>query len=277
MAILNPGDEVLIYEPYWVSYTEQVKLCNAIPVTIPIGLDLHETEKYVTSKTKCIIVNTPNNPMGKIYSREELQYLLDLVKRKGIMLFSDEAYSDFVPAGEKFVSLGSIDKSFENSVIFNSISKNYGISGWRLGYSITNQTLTDEILKINQHLITCPATILEYYMAKHFFEIIEITKPQIVQVVKFRKSIQDYMDKIGLSYLPGKAAWYFLVSIEPSTLTSDEFCWRLLKNNHISIVPGSGYGKSCDNYFRLAVGSESYDRITDALDVIKDLIFKTSE
>jgi aspartate aminotransferase/aminotransferase len=276
MAILNPNDEVLIFEPCWVSYTEQVKLCYGKPITIQKNEIIFNIEKYITKKTKCIIINNPNNPTGKIYSKSEVEFLLNIAIKYDIYILSDEAYSDFIPDDVKFISLGKISSNLQNSIVCNSISKNYGISGWRLGYVITNSKLINEILKINQHLITCPATILEHYISKHFFEIIKITKPQIKKVVEQRKKVAEYMNNIGLSFMDGSAAWYFFVSIKPSQLSSNEFCTRLLLEYHISAVPGIGYGVSCDKDIRIAIGTESWERIVKGLLVIKNLIDKTS-
>lgn len=276
MSILNPGDEVLIYEPYWVSYTEQVRLCYGLSVTIPHYLSVYETEKFITNKTKCIVISNPNNPMGKIYSTDELEYLYSLACKYDLYILSDEAYSDFVSENADFVSMGKIDKQKSNSIICNSMSKNYGMSGWRIGYVITNSSLINEILKVNQHLITCPATILEHYLDKHFHDILEITKPQIQSVVEFRKKVADYMDKIGIVHLPGAAAWYFFASIAPSKLGSEKFCEILLKDYHVGCVPGIGYGPSCDHFIRICVGTESMERVVDGLKRIKLLIQKTS-
>ena len=276
MALLEPSDEVIILEPYWVSYTEQVKLCNANPVTVPLNTPIDEIQRYITPKTKCIVINTPNNPAGKIYTKEELETLLLIAQEHNIYLLSDEAYSDFVPENNQFISLGSIDSSLKNSIVCNSISKNYGISGWRLGYVISNEKLIFQILKINQHLITCPATILEYYIEKHFDDIIKITKPQIKTIVEFRARVASYMKSLGLSFSDGEAAWYFFLSISPTKLSSNEFSMRLLNEYNVCVVPGVGYGKTCDSYVRLAVGSESWERVKLGIDKIKELIIKTS-
>ncbi len=275
-SILDTDDEVILMEPYWVSYTEQIKLCRGVPITIPINKTVYEIESYITSKTKCIVINNPHNPSGKNYSKKELLHLLNLAKKYNILILSDEAYSDFLAEDEKFVSLGSLDKNMNHSITFNSISKNYGISGWRLGYVIANSLIIDQVLKVNQHLITCPATILEYYIDKHFWDIIEITKPQIQEVVHQRKIAKSYFDDLDLEYLSGSAAWYFFTSIKPSSLDSTEFCLRLLDEYHVSCVPGIGYGKSCDQYIRVCVGTESLERIKKGLDSIKNLIEKTS-
>jgi len=275
MAILNPGDEVLIPEPAWVSYPEQVKLCYGEPVGIPYDCSIYDFEKYITDKTKAIIINNPHNPTGYVYTEKEMRFLLDLAKKYDLWLFSDEAYSDFVGDGS-FVSLGSIDRDKKNSVIFNSISKNYGISGWRFGYLISNAEFISNILKLNQHMITCPATILAHYIATHFDEIIKITKPQIKEVVDTRNELVEYMNSIGLKCLDGTSTFYCFVSIEPSKLSSEEFCMRLLQESYVCVVPGLGYGDSCDGFVRVSVGTATREQNEHGLQKIKELIDKTS-
>lgn len=276
MSILNPGDEAIIYEPAWVSYPEQIKLCYAVPVRIPYYETISNFEKYITERTKVIIINNPNNPTGRVFNLEELSNLYFLAEKYNLFILSDEAYSDFLLDDKEFISLGNLDREKKHTIICNSISKNFGISGWRLGYVVANSSLINEILKVNQHLITCPATILEHYIAKHFFKIAQITRPQIMNVVRQRQAIAQYMDKIGLKYLPGSATFYFFVSIEDSMLASEEFCTRLLLDEHISVVPGIGYGKSCDKFIRVSVGTESPERIRKGLKKVKELTDKTS-
>ncbi|MBI4677659.1 MAG: aminotransferase class I/II-fold pyridoxal phosphate-dependent enzyme [Elusimicrobia bacterium] len=275
MSLLNPGDEVLIHEPAWVSYPEQVKLCYGVPVMIPHDKNVFHFEEYVTNRTKAVIINNPNNPSGKVFNVEEISHLCMLAEKYKLFILSDEAYSDFLLDGERFVSAGNIDKGLQHTVICNSMSKNYGMSGWRVGYCITNPALTDQILKVNQHLLTCPATILEHYLAKHFHDIIRITKPQIAKVVRQRAEIAKRLDAIGLRSLPGTATFYFFVSIAPSSLSSEEFCTRLLDHDHVCVVPGLGYGRSCDKFVRVSVGTESLERIYRGLDKIKALIDAT--
>jgi aspartate aminotransferase/aminotransferase len=190
-------------------------------------------------------------------------------------LLSDEAYSDFVKE-ENFISLGSIDREKTHSIIFNSISKNYGISGWRLGYIIGNKSLINGVLKVNQHLITCPATILELYVEKYFQDILDITLPQISSLLDHRKELSDFMKKIGLNKMDGTATFYFFVSILPSRLNSEEFCTKLLQEGKISTVPGKGYGDSCDKYIRVSFGTASMRENKRGLLAIKQMIEATS-
>lgn len=275
MALVGPGDEVLIHEPAWVSYTEQVKLCHGVPVQVPYDQTVFDFPKHITPRTKAIIINQPNNPRGSLYSEVELTYLHELARERGLFLISDEAYSDFIN-DEQFISVGVHDPAKEHTIICNSMSKNYGMSGWRIGYVIARPDITDQILMINQHLVTCASTILLLYLARHFEEIIAITKPQIRDVVRRRRELSQFMDEIGLRRLPGDATFYFFVSIAPTTLTSDEFCTRLLREHGVSVVPGIGYGKSCDRFVRVSVGTETMDRTRAALRTMKALIDQTS-
>jgi aminotransferase len=275
MSLLDPGDEVLIHEPAWLSYAEQIKLCFGRTVAVPCGETVFDFPKYLTPRVKAIIVNNPHNPRGSVLSEKELRFLHDLALEHDLFLVADEAYSEFLD-DDAFVSAGAFDPAKSHTVICNSISKNYGMSGWRIGYVIAGRPVIDEILKVTQHLITCPATILEHYLSRHFHEILAITKPQIRRVVATRRRVAAYMDEIGLQRLPGDATFYFFVSISPSGLTSDEFCNRLLRGYRISAVPGIGYGSTCDQFIRISVGTEPMERIVNALRTIKSLITETT-
>lgn len=275
MSIVSPGDEVLIHEPAWVSYPEQVKLCHGVPVRVPFDRSVSDFARYLTPRTRAIIINQPNNPRGSVYSRDELDVLHALARERGLFVISDEAYSDFLD-GDAFVSMGVGDPEKQHTIICNSMSKNYGMSGWRIGYVVARPDMTDRILMINQHLVTSASTILLHYLSKHFDDILAITKPQILDVVRRRRELGAFMDTLGIERLPGDATFYFFVSLAPTKLTSDEFCTRLLRDHRICIVPGIGYGDSCDGFARVSVGTESMDRMKDALRIIKRLIDETS-
>lgn len=276
MAVVEPGDEVIIREPAWVSYSEQVRLCHGVPVLVPHHEPIEALDRYVSERTKAIIVNNPHNPSGGVLTRKELEHLHGLARDRRIYLIADEAYSDFVLDGDVFLSCGVLDPGKEHTIICNSMSKNYGMSGWRVGYAIANPEMSQQILKINQHLVTCPATILEHYLARHFHEILAITKPQIRGVLEKRRELATYMDSLGVRYMPGTATFYFFVSIEPSRLRSEEFCLSLLKEARVSVVPGVGYGRSCDAFVRVSVGTESMERTTHGIRKLAELIGKTA-
>jgi aspartate aminotransferase/aminotransferase len=273
-TVINPGDEVLIVEPFWVSYSEQVKLIGGVPKYVPLGESVFEFEKYITKRTKCLIVNNPQNPSGKNFTHKEVVFLNEITKKHGIWIIADEAYSDFLRE-EKFVSFGVVDPSFDNTVIVNSISKNFGISGWRIGYLISNPRIVYSALKLNQHMMTCAPTPLLMFLDKHFDEIIQQTKPQIEDLIIKRKRIQCFMDELGIKAEPGTATFYFLVDISKSKLHSVAFCDRLLAEQFVAVVPGIGYGQTCDRHVRISFGSESDDRVYEGLKRIRNLIDAT--
>jgi aspartate aminotransferase/aminotransferase len=275
MAILDPGDEVLIPEPAWVSYPEQVKLCAARPVGVPYHVDTFRLGEYVTPRTRAMVINTPHNPTGRVYSTAELEYLLHLARRHNLWILSDEAYSEFTD-DDSFVSLGKLDPQKKHSILFNSISKNHGISGWRIGYVIGCRELIYRVLKVNQHLITCPPTILCHYVARYYDRILAATRPQIRAVVEKRRLLLQHMDALGMTYLPGTATFYAFPSIAPSALGSEAFCTRLLEEGLVCAVPGVGYGASCDHFIRVGVGTASMERLRSGLERIKALIDATS-
>jgi aminotransferase len=276
LTMLDPGDEVLIPEPAWVSYTEQVRLCHGTPVTVAHDLPVSAWERHVSSKTRAIVVNSPNNPRGSVLSHEDWRWLHELAERRDLYLLCDEAYSDFLPPGERFESgaLGDPDK--RHTVVCNSLSKNFGMSGWRIGYVIAAAGFIDQLLKGQQHLVTCAATPLSHYVIRHYDELRELTRPQINAVLERRRTIVDELDRLGIGYLSGSATFYVFVSTAPSALGSEEFCRRLLEQHRVAAVPGIGYGGSCDGLIRISVGTETLERTFAALTSIRSLIDDTA-
>ena len=144
----------------------------------------------------------------------------------------------------------------------------------RASYRATSSTTT--LISLTWRLLSCPATILEHYLYRHFDRILAITKPQILELVQRRSLLERHMDEIGLSYIPGSGTFYFFVSIAPSRLDSDEFCTRLLYEHNVCVVPGIGYGKSCDGFVRVSIGAAQLEDIKKGLASIKNLISDTS-
>lgn len=275
MSVLNPGDEVIVPEPAWVSYCDQVRLCHANPTMVPYYATVYQWDEYISSRTRAIVINSPHNPTGGVLTATQLMHVHRLAERHNLFIVADEAYSDFSPDGT-FMSCAYDDQEKSHTIVCNSMSKNYGMSGWRIGYIIARDDVSSEILKLNQHLITCPATILEHYLCRHFDDILTITKPQIAKVLETRHDIAAHMDRCGLRYLDGSATFYFFVSIDPSRLTSEEFCTRLLSDHAVATVPGIGYGPSCDRFIRVSIGTETGERLKRGLNIIKSMIHETS-
>jgi len=275
MAVLNPGDEVVMHEPLWVSYPEQAKLCHAVPVRMPYSETVRDYERYLTDRTRLLVVNNPNNPRGSVLPAADLRYLVDLAHASGVYLLVDEAYGDFALA-QGFHSAGRFDPDKSHTILCNSLSKTFGLSGWRIGYAVSNAELITGLLKVNQHLITCAPTILQYQAARYFDTLLAVSDPQMRAVVNMRTQVARYLDEVGLEYLEGNSTFYLFVSIAPTTLPSEEFSTRLLMEEHVSVVPGAGYGQSCDGFVRLSVGTTSLADIRTGIDRLKALIERTS-
>lgn len=271
LATVNRGEQVLIHEPAWLSYQEQVRLADAIPGFISYNIPVFDFETWLTPTTRMLIINNPNNPAGRIYTGDELIFLVELCKRKRVLLLVDEAYSDFLRPGE-FHSILQYDQTREVSIVANSLSKNMGMSGWRIGYLIANPALIREVNKLNQHIITCAPTILQSYLAHYFDQIISITLPQAQDVVDKRERVALQLKELGLSSLDGKATFYFFVSIADFPANSLDLSLYLLLFHNISVVPGLAYGASTDRFIRVSIGTESEERISDALAIIRNVL-----
>lgn len=270
-AVLNSGDEILMHEPAWLSYQEQGRLCGAEPKFIPYDCPSSDFARYFTDKTRLLILNNPNNPAGYLYSEAELRGIYEECRSRGIYLMVDEAYSDFV-IGRGFSSLAGIVPGLDGAIVVNSLSKNMGISGWRVGYAITHPRLIEGILKLNQHIITCAPTVLQLYLEKYFDDIIEITLPQVQAVVSKRQRVAEMLHRLGLKSLGGSTTFYFFVSIEDFPGSGHDLCLYLLLKHGIATVPGSAYGQSTTRFVRVSVGAESEERIWEALQVFRDTI-----
>ena len=270
-AVLNPGDEVLIHEPAWLSYPEEIKLANGIPRYIPYDCPVSEFIQYFTERTKMVVICNPNNPAGRVYSKKELETLYEVCRPRGIYVLVDEAYSDFF-VDDGFFSMASIVPDKDGIIVVNSLSKNMGISGWRVGYAIAKDEVIYNILKLNQHLLTCPSTILLLYLAQYFDDILKITLPQAKEVVFKRTEIYDYCSNIGLEPLPGSATFYLFVSIGNYKYSSLDLALYLLTRYNISVVPGLAYGRSTGRFIRISVGAESMTDIKKSLNRIRDVI-----
>ena len=268
LSLLNDKEEILIHEPAWLSYKEQVKLANGKPKFFPYNEDLKNLKKYITKKTKAFVINNPNNPVGKLYSKKELQYIFKICRQKNIYLIVDEAYSDFVING-KFFSCANLDIKLENLIIVNSLSKNLGMSGWRIGYLITNPNFLILIEKLNQHLITCAPTFLQMYMEKNFEKILSYTLPQIKNLLYKRQRIQTFLKELKFEYLEGNSTFYFFIDISKYKQNAFTLCINLLIDESISIVPGNAYGENTNNFLRISIGTESEDKIYQSLKILK--------
>jgi aspartate aminotransferase/aminotransferase len=218
-----------------------------------------------------LVINNPNNPAGRLYTPQDLADLIGLCRDRGVRLLVDEAYSDFLPLG-RFTSALALDPARDTVVVANSLSKNLGMSGWRIGYLVAHPELIRQVLKLNQHIITCAPTVLQLYLVKYFDQIIEATLPQARDLVDKRERVSRALTAAGLEFLPGGGTFYFFVSVGDFPGTSLDLSLYLLLYHNIAVVSGSAYGASTERFVRVSIGTESEERIADALPVIRQVL-----
>lgn len=287
-AICNPGDEVIIPVPYWVSYPELVKMADAIPVYIECSeknqfkLQKEELLSLITSKTKAIILNSPSNPTGSVYTREELEELANIAIKNDIIIISDEIYEKLVYEDASHISIASLNKDIkERTIVINGVSKGYAMTGWRIGYAAANREIAKIMGNFQSHSTSNPNTIAQYAS-------VEALDGSQVPVIKMKKAFdkrRKYMvtrinNIAGLSCIIPKGAFYVMMNI--TGLIGKEIGGKVLKNSmdlaevilekaKVAVVPGLAFGT--DEFVRLSYAT-SLSNIEKGFDRIEDLLNK---
>lgn len=274
-ALLNDGDEVIVPAPYWVSYTEQVKLAGGIPVIISTNeenefkLTASQLESAITDKTKALIINSPSNPTGMCYTENELREIGEVCLKHNILIISDEIYEKLVYDGQKHVSIAQLsDKLKQITVIINGLSKAYSMTGWRIGYAVGNKELIKQMTSIASHSTSNPATPSQYGA------IAALNGSQDV-VEEMRNQFENRLNKIhealinipGFTCLKPKGAFYLFPKVKDAANlcgfdTVDDFAGALLTEAHVAVVPGTGFG--APDYIRLSYAASEADLLEAA-------------
>lgn len=264
LALTNPGDEVLLPKPYWVSYPESIKLVNAKPIFIDTKKDnnfkvtVNDLINYSTSKSKILILNNPSNPTGAIYTKNELKDIVDFCYKNNIYILADEIY-ERICFNNKFTSVASIsDKAKEITITINGFSKSFAMTGIRLGYSASNKPIASAISSIQGHLTSHPSLVAQYIglgALKHCTEDID---NNIKTYHLKRDLICKLIDNIpNIDYIYPEGAFYLFIDvsklkskIQYEKSYSIEFCNQLLENYNLAVVPGIAFG--LDDYIRIS-------------------------
>lgn len=261
-SLLDLGDVVSVFEPAWVSYREQILIAGGIPRFVSFEESFEGTLRF-DPKTKVVIVNNPNNPSGRNYSSSELRRIKSACDLVGATLVVDEAYSDFVRQGEFY----SARRLGDDVIVVNSLSKNLGMSGWRIGYVIANAGLIADLLRLQQNLVTCAPTLLQLYVAKYLDELLNITKSQIQATVQRREATSRFLAAHGIPTLPGDSTFYLFARADGFGCTGNvtDFAVHAMLNYGVSVVPGIAYGSNTSQFIRIAVGVEPLERIKEGI------------
>lgn len=285
-AILNPGDEVIVPMPYWVSYTEIIKLNDGVPVLVPtkkennFKMTKEELLNSITSKTKAILINSPSNPTGAVYSEQELRDIAEVAVANNLFVVSDEIYERMIYDGKKHISIASLGKEIkELTIVINGMSKAYAMTGWRLGYAAGNEKIIKAMSSIQSHAVSHPNSITQHASAAALNGPQDDVNKMVQEFEKRRVYMYDRINAMeGLNCIKPEGAFYVYVDISSylgrelcgvKLNSSLDFAQIMLEKGHVAVIPGAAFGT--DNYIRLSYAT-SMDTIKNGLDVFENFI-----
>jgi aspartate/methionine/tyrosine aminotransferase len=275
-TILNPGDEVLIPEPMYVYYSGWSFLGGATTINFPLDIILkqpEDLERYITEKTKLIILTSPHNPTGKVISRQSLEKIADLAKKYNFLVISDEIYNQLIYDNVECISIAKFEGMKERTLTIGSLSKTYAMDGWRVGYLIAPKPLIEEALKIHQHILSCPNTFVQEGARVALSSSQECVGKMVHEFDRRRKLMMSYLDDLELPYDQPKGAFYIFPSIKKFGLSSEEFCNYLLAEARVAVVPGDAFGQLGEGHVRFAY-TTSYENIEKGMEKVKSALEK---
>ncbi|MDP4144346.1 MAG: pyridoxal phosphate-dependent aminotransferase [Bacillota bacterium] len=286
-AVLNPGDEVIVPVPYWVSYPELIQLADGVPVFLntkeenDFKFTVAELNNCLTSKTKAILINSPSNPTGSVYTKEELHEIAEFAKINDLIIISDEIYEKLIYGDFEHVSTASFSEdAFNRTIVINGVSKSYAMTGWRIGYAACgNAEIIKLMTNIQSHTTSNPNSIAQYASIEALNGGQDTQQQMITEFKKRREYMVDRISKIeNLSCINPKGAFYVMINISKvlgkeyngiKINDSLKFGELLLNNENVAVVPGIAFG--VDNYIRLSYAT-SMENIEKGLDRIAKFV-----
>ena len=278
-AMVDPGDEVLIPQPSYVSYVPCVELTRATPVVIELKeendfrLTKKELLENITDRTKVLVLPFPNNPTGAILEKKDLEDIAEVCIEKDIYVISDEIYSE-LSYKEPHVSIASIPGMKERCVLINGFSKAFAMTGWRLGYACAPKVIMEQMIKIHQFAIMCAPTTSQYAAIEALRNGDEDVARMCASYNQRRKYLVHELNDMGLKCFEPYGAFYVFPSIKRFDMTSEEFATRLLKEYKVAVVPGTAFGDCGEGFARVSY-SYSLNHIKEALVRIEKFLDET--
>lgn len=257
-AMINPGDEVLIPQPSYVSYEPCVVMADGKPVVIELKeenqfrLTPEELEAAITPKTKILVMPFPNNPTGAIMEREDLEKLVPIIEKHDLFVVSDEIYGELTYGGKKHVSIAALPGMQERTILINGFSKAYAMTGWRLGYACGPKEVIKQMVKIHQYCIMCAPTTSQYAAVEALRNGDEDVRRMRESYDERRRFVLFTLKEMGLPCFEPEGAFYVFPCIREFGMTSDEFATNLLKEEKVAIVPGTAFGNCGEGYLRIS-------------------------
>ena len=276
-AMLNPGDEVIIPEPCYVSYVPCVTLADGVPVTVNLKeendfkLTKEQLLSAITPRTKILVLAFPNNPTGAVMTKEELEEIAEVVKEKDIFVVSDEIYAELSYGNTRHCSISSIDGMKERTIVINGFSKAHAMTGWRLGYACGPEVIIKQMLKIHQFAIMCAPTNSQYAAVEALRECDDAVEEMRNEYDRRRRFMLSKLRGMGLKVFEPYGAFYIFPNIAEFGLTSDEFATRFLTEEKVAVVPGTAFGDCGEGFLRMSYAS-SLSNLKTAMERLEKFI-----
>ncbi len=288
LATLNPGDEVLIAAPYWVSYPELVKLADGVPVVVNTTEETmykfsqESLEDAVTDKTKAIVLNSPNNPTGTIYEKEELEMIAEFAKEHDLIIIADEIYEKLIYDGKEHISIASLSEdAYKRTIVINGLSKAFAMTGWRIGYLAADKKIAKLMSSIQSHMTSGTNSITQYAAVAALEGDMTEMRNMVKEFDKRRNYMLERIEGMeDITCISPSGAFYVMLNIGQylgkaisgiKVANSVEFADKLLDEEKVAVVPGAGFG--LDSYVRLSYAT-SMEEIKKGLDRIENFLKK---
>ncbi|MCR5488027.1 MAG: aminotransferase class I/II-fold pyridoxal phosphate-dependent enzyme [Lachnospiraceae bacterium] len=277
-AVLDPGDEVVIPQPSYVSYEPCTIMAGGVPVIVELKeenefrLTADDLEKVITPRTKVLILPFPNNPTGAIMERSDLESIREVILKHDLLVMSDEIYSELSYKGDH-VTIASLPDMQERTILINGFSKAFAMTGWRLGYALGPQRIIEQMTKIHQYCIMCAPTNSQYAA----LEALRHGDQDVAQMKEAynerRRFLMHEFHRIGLKCFEPYGAFYVFPSIKEFGMTSDEFAVKLLEAKKVAVVPGTAFGSCGEGFLRISY-AYSIENLKIALERIEEFIME---
>ncbi|MEG0962208.1 MAG: aminotransferase class I/II-fold pyridoxal phosphate-dependent enzyme [Lachnospiraceae bacterium] len=280
-AMLDPGDEVLIPQPSYVSYVPCAVLANGTPIIINLKeenefrLTPEELEQAITPKTKLLVLPYPNNPTGAVMEQKDLEAIAQVIEKHDLYVISDEIYAELTYL-ENHVSIASLPGMKERTIVINGFSKSHAMTGWRLGYACGPQLILDQMLKIHQFAIMCAPTTSQYAAVDALQKGDEDVANMREQYNQRRRFLLHRFQSMGLRCFEPYGAFYMFPCIKEFALTADEFATRFLQEEKVAVVPGTAFGACGEGFLRISY-AYSLDNLKLALDRMDHFVTRLRE
>jgi len=268
-TLLSPGDEVIVPDPMYVYYKGWINYAGAKCIPLPLkegdfSLDIEGLKKNINSSTKMILINSPHNPTGSVFSRQNLEEIAKLSKKYDLFILSDEIYQRITYDNCKAISIASFPQMKERTIISDSFSKTYTMDGWRVGYLAAPREIINQIVKLHQHIISCSNTFAQIGAITALNQSQQCVEDMIAKFTRRRELTINYLREMKLPFVTLKGAFYVFPSIKEFSISSEEFVNYLLEEARVAIIPGNAFGNAGEYYIRLSF-SPSYEEIESGL------------